>query len=79
MRVEARAGCIPFVHDSGGQVEIVGQDSRLCFNEETASERLRRFSATKTCSYHSELHWQHGTNCLQSNDSWKKSGMPSIR
>ena len=25
------AGCIPFVHDSGGQVEIVGRDSRLCF------------------------------------------------
>lgn len=27
----ARAGAIPFVHDSGGQVEIVGRDSRLCF------------------------------------------------
>jgi len=25
----ARAGCIVFVHDSGGQVEVVGRDSRL--------------------------------------------------
>jgi len=27
------AGCIPLVHDSGGQVEIVGRDSRLCFSD----------------------------------------------
>jgi len=27
----ARAGCIPFVHASGGQVEIVDQDPRLCY------------------------------------------------
>jgi glycosyltransferase involved in cell wall biosynthesis len=27
----ARAGCIPFVHSSGGQVEIVDRDPRLCF------------------------------------------------
>ena len=28
-----RAGCITFVHDSGGQVEIVGRDSRLRYRE----------------------------------------------
>ncbi len=28
----ARAGCIPFVHDSGGQVEIVDSDPRLCYS-----------------------------------------------
>lgn len=27
----ARAGCIPFVHSSGGQVEIVDHDPRLCY------------------------------------------------
>ncbi len=27
----ARAGCIPFVHASGGQAEIVDSDPRLCF------------------------------------------------
>jgi glycosyltransferase involved in cell wall biosynthesis len=27
----ARAGCIPFVHASGGQVEIVDDDPRLCY------------------------------------------------
>jgi len=34
------AECIPFVHNSGGQVEIVGQDARLCFNtpDEAASK-----------------------------------------
>lgn len=28
------AGCIPFVHNSGGQIEIVGSDSRLCFSDD---------------------------------------------
>jgi glycosyltransferase involved in cell wall biosynthesis len=28
----ARAGCIPFVHASGGQVEIVDRDPRLCYS-----------------------------------------------
>jgi len=28
----ARAGCIPFVHNSGGQVEIVDNDPRLCYS-----------------------------------------------
>lgn len=29
---QQRAGCIPFVHNSGGQVEIVGNDPRLTFD-----------------------------------------------
>jgi glycosyltransferase involved in cell wall biosynthesis len=29
-----RAGCIPFVHDSGGAPEIVGYDSRLLYDSE---------------------------------------------
>jgi|CZKS01.1.fsa_nt_gi glycosyltransferase involved in cell wall biosynthesis len=38
-----RAGCITFVHNSGGQVEIVGGDSRLTFDSvEDASERIAR-------------------------------------
>jgi glycosyltransferase involved in cell wall biosynthesis len=38
----ARAGCIPFVHSSGGQVEIVDRDPRLCFNsaEDAAAKIL---------------------------------------
>jgi glycosyltransferase involved in cell wall biosynthesis len=28
-----RAGCIPFVHNSGGPVEIVGHDPRLTFDD----------------------------------------------
>lgn len=28
------AGCIPFVHNSGGQIEIVSRDSRLCFSDD---------------------------------------------
>jgi glycosyltransferase involved in cell wall biosynthesis len=28
----ARAGCIPFVHATGGQVEIVDSDPRLCYS-----------------------------------------------
>ena len=28
----ASSGALPFVHDSGGQVEIVGHDPRLCFD-----------------------------------------------
>jgi glycosyltransferase involved in cell wall biosynthesis len=36
-----RAGCIPFVHNSGGQVEIVGGDTRLTFNSvEDAARRI---------------------------------------
>jgi glycosyltransferase involved in cell wall biosynthesis len=36
-----RAGCITFVHNSGGQVEIVGGDRRLTFDSvEDASERI---------------------------------------
>ena len=37
-----RCGCIPFVHDSGGQVEIVHRDPRLCYGtrEEAAAKIL---------------------------------------
>ncbi len=34
------AGCVPFVHDSGGQVEIVGRDPRLCYEDEDAVEKI---------------------------------------
>ena len=34
------AGCIPFVHDSGGQVEIVGGDARLCYRDDVAAEKI---------------------------------------
>ena len=38
-----RAGCIPFVHNSGGQVEIVGNDPRLTFETvEDACNRIVR-------------------------------------
>lgn len=37
----ARAGCLPFVHDSGGQVEIIENDARLRFTTlEDAAERI---------------------------------------
>lgn len=37
----ARAGCIPFVHNSGGQVEIVDSDARLCFDgQEDAAAKI---------------------------------------
>lgn len=37
----ARAGCIPFVHASGGQVEVVNRDPRLCFTTvEEASAKI---------------------------------------
>jgi len=37
------AGCLPLVHDSGGQVEIVGHDSRLCFSDrEDALRKIDR-------------------------------------
>lgn len=38
----ARAGCIPFVHASGGQVEIVDEDPRLCYTtaEDAATKIL---------------------------------------
>lgn len=35
------AGCIPFVHDSGGQVEIVGHDRRLCYQDGDALAKIR--------------------------------------
>ncbi len=34
------AGCIPFVHNSGGQVEIVGRDPRLCYEDEEAADKI---------------------------------------
>ena len=34
------AGCVTFVHDSGGQVEIVGRDSRLCYKDDDAVEKI---------------------------------------
>ncbi len=38
-----RAGCVTFVHNSGGQVEIVGSDSRLTFGSvEEAAQRIAR-------------------------------------
>lgn len=38
-----RSGCISFVHNSGGQVEIVGNDRRLTFDGvEDAAERIAR-------------------------------------
>jgi glycosyltransferase involved in cell wall biosynthesis len=38
-----RAGCVTFVHNSGGQVEIVAGDSRLTFGSvEDAAERIAR-------------------------------------
>ena len=36
-------GCIPFVHDSGGQAEIVDRDRRLCFS--TEEDAVRKLSA----------------------------------
>ncbi len=39
----ARAGCIPFVHASGGQVEIIDRDARLCFA--SAEEAARKILA----------------------------------
>jgi len=36
-----RAGCIPFVHNSGGPPEIVGHDSRLIYeSEEEAAQKI---------------------------------------
>jgi glycosyltransferase involved in cell wall biosynthesis len=38
-----KAGCIVFVHNSGGQVEIVGRDERLIYGtEEEAIEKIVR-------------------------------------
>ncbi len=34
------AGAIPFVHDSGGQVEIVGREPRLCYRDEDAADKI---------------------------------------
>lgn len=37
----SRSGCIPFVHASGGQMEIVGGDPRLCYTtREDAVEKI---------------------------------------
>ncbi|MGD0300501.1 MAG: glycosyltransferase family 4 protein [Bryobacteraceae bacterium] len=42
-----RAGCIPFVHNSGGQVEIVGGDNRLTFDSvEDAARKIARVIET---------------------------------
>ena len=36
-----RAGCIPFVHNSGGPPEIVGHDSRLIYeSEDEAAQKI---------------------------------------
>jgi glycosyltransferase involved in cell wall biosynthesis len=38
-----KAGCIVFVHNSGGQVEIVGENERLVYRtEEEAIEKITR-------------------------------------
>ena len=38
-----RAGCIPFVHNSGGPPEIVGNDRRLIYeSEEDAAQKIMR-------------------------------------
>ena len=38
-----RAGCIPFVHNSGGPPEIVGHDNRLIYDsEEDAAQKIMR-------------------------------------
>ena len=35
------SGCIVFVHKSGGQVEIVGRDPRLCYSsDEEAADKI---------------------------------------
>ena len=34
------AGCIPFVHNSGGQVEITGSDPRLCYEDDEAAAKI---------------------------------------
>jgi glycosyltransferase involved in cell wall biosynthesis len=34
------AGCIPFVHASGGQVEIAGNDPRLCYSDSDAADKI---------------------------------------
>jgi glycosyltransferase involved in cell wall biosynthesis len=34
------AGCIPFVHNSGGQTEITGADPRLCYEDSEAAEKI---------------------------------------
>jgi glycosyltransferase involved in cell wall biosynthesis len=37
------AGCIPFVHDSGGQIEIVGHEPALCYSDdEDALQKVER-------------------------------------
>ena len=48
-----RAGCIPLVHNSGGQVEIVGRDPRLIFNDDELAGKLLHVAST--ASEHDEL------------------------
>jgi len=63
----ARAGCIPFVHNSGGQVEIVDSDPRLCFStrEEAVAKILAVMSArTAQDDLHSSVqHRSHRFSC----------------
>ena len=41
------SGCIVFVHDSGGQVEIVGRDPRLCYqDDEEAFDKIAKVVAS---------------------------------
>jgi glycosyltransferase involved in cell wall biosynthesis len=37
-----RAGCIPFVHNSGGQVEIVDKEKRLLFNDDNLLVQMKQ-------------------------------------
>lgn len=51
----ARAGCIPFVHDSGGQVEIVDGDERLRYGStEQAVEKM--VAVLRSTALQDELH-----------------------
>jgi glycosyltransferase involved in cell wall biosynthesis len=48
-----RAGCIPLVHNSGGQVEIVRRDPRLIFKDDELTDKL--LHVANTTSEHDEL------------------------
>jgi glycosyltransferase involved in cell wall biosynthesis len=41
------AGCIPFVHDSGGQIEIVGHEPSLCYRDEDAVQKVNGVLASE--------------------------------
>jgi len=47
------AGCIPLVHNSGGQVEIVRRDPRLIFNDDELADKLLHVAST--ASEHDQL------------------------